>query len=192
MNKVTLVASNICSALNLESAIGSRVTDAVEFFRTVTPIIGAHDFTGGPVPGQAVLQVPEAVPFVSAGVGPRSPRPEDYVLREHRGRVDAYLKREFAAKATSCAVVVYTRDAYFRDPDISPAEATRIDAANPTHILVALLASTSPTTSPLSPYRFVWNLAGGNREAETWTAKEIRTKALTILAYDKEWAPVAD
>ena len=186
-----LVASNVCSALHLHSVIGTKVTDAVGFMGAVIPILREFDFQGQRVPGQALIQVPGVVPFVSAGVGRRSSDPSRYVLREHRGNVSAYLKREFAAPVQSCALVIYTRDAYFRDPDITPEEAARIDRASPTHVLVAVLASASPS-SPLSPYRFVWNLAGGNREAETWTAEEIRAKAKEIMAHDNEWTTVAD
>ncbi len=187
----SLVASNVCSALNLHGVIGSKVTDAVGFMKAVVPILREFDFEEQRVPGQALIQVPEVVPFVSAGVGPRSADPSHYVLREHRGNVSAYLKREFAAPVKSCALVIYTRDAYFRDPDITPAEAARIDAASPTHVLVAVLASAGPE-SPLSPYRFVWNLAGGNREAEKWTADEIRAKAKEIMGHDSKWSTVAD
>jgi hypothetical protein len=56
---------------------------------------------------------------------------------------------------------------------------------------VAVLAAAG-RESPLSPYRFAWNLAGGNHEAETWTADEIRAKAKEIMAYDGKWSTVAD
>jgi hypothetical protein len=113
------------------------------------------------------------------------------VCREHRGVVSAYLRREFAAPVTGCALVVYTRKAYFQDPDVTPAEAARIDALDPTHVLVAVLAFAGPK-SPLPPYRLVWNLAGGNNEALLYTADEIRAKAKEAIDYDNDWSPVAD
>lgn len=186
-----IVSSNICSAFE-ERTIGTKVTRAQDFLAEVERVVATHDFTTDRVPGQALLQVPGAVPFVSAGVGQRTSNPSDYVLREHRGRVGAYLKRSLASSVRSCAVVLYTRRAYFQDPDIDPAEAARIDAADPTHVLVAVLASTGDSTSPLPPYRFVWNLAGGNREAALWSADEIRAKAKEIITYDQGWAGVAD
>jgi hypothetical protein len=187
---VKIVPSNICTAFNEHDVIWTKVIDAQGFYKIVSPIIGALDFSECRVPGQALIQVPEAVPFVSSGVGLRSADPGHYTLREHRGVVSAYLKREFASPAKSCALVVYTKDAYFRDPDIESWEATRIFSEDPTHVLVAVLAAT--TESPLSPYRFVWNLAGGNREALTWTADEIRAKARVIMDFDNLWSPVAD
>jgi hypothetical protein len=190
---IVLANAHIVTAFN-HSAIGSRVIDRAPFLNATKRAIAAHDFSKDRVPGQALLDVPEAVPHVSAGVGPRSTEPEDYVLREHRGQVTAYLKRTCAAKVESCKLVVYTREAYLRDPDIDAAEASRIDitvGGTATHVLVAVLAAAGPE-SPHSPYRFVWNLAGGNREAATWTTDEIRAKAKAVIEYDKSWAPVAD
>ena len=186
--KVTF--SNICSAGSSE-AIGSRITSDAGFTAAALKAIEAYDFSTARVPGQGFIQCPEAVPFVSAGVGPRSKDPKDYVLREHRGVVSAYLKREFAAPVSGCALVVYTRDAYFRDPDVTPAEAARIDASGATHVIVAVLAFAGPE-SPLPPYRLVWNLAGGNREAATWSADEIRAKAKAAIDYESAWVTVAD
>jgi hypothetical protein len=143
-------------------------------------------------PSRATIsrRVVSPIPFVSAGVGPRSKNPQDYVLREHRGVVSAYLKREFAALVTGVALVVYTREAYVRDPDVTREEAERLHDA--THIIVAVLAYAGPEASPLPPYRLVWNLAGGNREAATYTADEIRGKAKAAIDFDNAWSTVAD
>ena len=58
-------------------------------------------------------------------------------------------------------------------------------------MLVAVLAFAGPK-APLSPYRLVHNLAGGNNEAAQWTADEIRAKALESKVYYDEWCTVAD
>jgi hypothetical protein len=120
-----------------------------------------------------------------------------YTLRLYRGRVSAFLKRKHAAATESLHCVVYTRQAYFDDPDITPEEMARIVAVDllngrpVTHVLVAVLASAGPQ-SQLGPYRFTANLAGGNHEAQVWTADEIRAKARAIMAYDQAWQTVAD
>lgn len=182
--------SNICSAGSKE-AIGSRITNDAGFCEVTLKAVDAYDFAACRIPGQGFIVCPEAVPFVSAGVGPRSKDSKDYVLREHRGIVSAYLKREFAAPVTGCALVVYTREAYVRDPDVTPEEVARLGLA--THIIVAVLAYAGPDgPSPLPPYRLVWNLAGGNREAATYTADEIRAKAHVAIDYDNAWVSVAD
>ncbi len=187
---ITLATSSIVTAFN-PPTIGTRVTHLEEFSNLAVAAIANHDFTLGKVPGQGYLVCPELVPFVSAGVGPRSSRPEDYVCREHRGVVSAYLKREFAAPVTGCALVVYTRQAYLDDPDVTVDECAHIIEMGATHVLVAVLASAGPET-PLTPYRLVWNLAGGNREALVWTADEIRAKAKAVIDYNSGWSTVAD
>ena len=182
--------SNICSA-NCSEAIGSKIINDEGFCDATCKAIEEYDFTACRVPGQGFIHLPkEASKFVSAGVGPRSTDPRDYVLREHRGIVTPYLKREFAAPVTGVALVVYTREAYIRDPDITPAEVERIRDA--THVIVAVLAYAGPESSPLPPYRLVWNLAGGNLEALTWTIEEVRAKAKAAIEYDNLWVTVAD
>jgi len=181
--------SNICSA-NASETIGSKITNDAGFTDVTLKAVEAYDFAAARIPGQGFIVCPELVPFVSAGVGPRSSDPSRYVCREHRGHVTAYLKREFAAPVTGCALVVYTREAYVRDPDVTPEEVARLGDA--THIIVAVLAFTSDAPSPLPPYRLVWNLAGGNREAALYTADEIRAKAKAAIDFDNAWSPVAD
>lgn len=187
-----LSVSDICSALR-PPTVGTRILQDAEhsFLEVACRAIEAHDFTKDRVPGQGFIQCPEAIPFISAGVGRKSSDPARYHCREHRGVVSAYLKREFAEQATGCALVVYTRDAYFRDPDVTPAEAARIDSESPTHVLVAVLGFAGPE-SPLPPYRLVWNLAGGNLEAALWSAEEIHAKAKAAIEYDNQWSTVAD
>lgn len=185
-----LAISDICSAFESRT-IGTKVTSRHDFEAILVDAIEKHDFSTERVPGQAYLPIPALVLFVSSGVGKKNPDASKYVCREHRGVVSAYLKREFAAPVESCAVVVYTRDAYLKDPDVTPEEASRIDSEGATHVLVAVLASAGPP-SPLPPYRLVWNLAGGNREAALWTADEIRAKAKAAIEFNNEWSTVAD
>jgi hypothetical protein len=182
--------SDICSA-NRSETIGSKIIDDEGFCTAMCKAIEEYDFSSCRVPGQGFIHLPkEANVSVSAGVGPRSKNPQDYVLREHRGIVSAYLKREFAAPVTGVSLVVYTVEAYLKDPDVTPEEAKRIRDA--THIIVAVLAYAGPESSPLPPYRLVWNLAGGNLEALTYTADEIRAKAKEAIDYDNLWVLVAD
>lgn len=185
-----ILAADILTALKSDT-IGSKVTNDSGFIDAACRAIAAYDFEKQRVPGQGFIMCPDAVPFVSAGVGPRSADPKHYVCREHRGVVGAYLRREFAAPVTGCALVVYTTKAYLADPDITPAEAARVTESEATHVLVAVLAFAGPE-SPLSPYRLVWNLGGGNNEALAWSADEIRAKAKASIDYDTLWVPVAD
>ncbi len=175
-----------------ERTIGSKVVDAQGFMVALSNAMEAFDWTACRQPGQAYIALPkEACAFVSGGVGHRTQDPSDYVIRRNRGDVGLYLKRRHAAPVDSVAVVVYTLDAYLRDPDCSEDERRRVMDMGLTHVLVAVLAS-SGKPSTLTAHRFVANLAGGNNEALAWTADEIRQKAKEIKDFTSEWGVVAD
>lgn len=184
--------SNVCTAFDRET-IGTKVLRFEQFFTILDVALEQYDASKDRAPGQHYIVLPpEAAKHVSAGVGRRTGNMNAYVLRSHRGRVSAYLKRFLAEPVESVAVIVYTRDAYLADPDVqaNPMEAARI-GSDVTHVIVAVLASAGPK-SPLTPFRFAANLAGGNKEAEVWTADEIRARARDIVAYADDWDVVAD
>lgn len=184
-----IINSDILSAFD-SFTIGSKVVDPDNFLRVAAEAIEAHDFAADRIPGQGFVMCPAAIPYVSAGDGRRTEDPTDYIPALHRGRVDLYLKRERAGETKFCALVVYTVDAYLKDPEVDPQEADRIRQAEATHVLVAVIASSGPQ-APLPPWRFVSNLAGGNREALDWTADEIRSKARDIHDYWLSYEVVA-
>ncbi len=185
--------ANIVTALRANGVIGTKVLDPDGFMAALEAAIAKHDFSADRIPGQGFLVMPEAVPFVSAGVGPRTADHNDYVCRCHRGVVSAFLRRQKAGNVEGCACVVYTKAAYLADPDTQnePEEQVRIEASNPDYVLVAVLAFAGPK-SPLPLHRFVANLAGANHEAQAWTADEIRAKAKEVLDYADAWCTVAD
>lgn len=198
LRNVCIATSDICTALQGQGVIGSKVTDEYQFMVELHNAVADHDFSADRVPGQGFIHLPKGIPFVSAGVGKPVPDTESYTLRLYRGKVQAFLKRGHAAPVENLHCVVYTLDAYVRDPDVTPEEVVRLvkqldDEEGPeaTHVLVAVLASAGPQ-SQLGTYRFTANLAGGNREAQLWTADEIRAKAREIMDYDQAWQTVAD
>lgn len=177
-----------------ERTVGTKITDRAGFEAHLVKCLKNHDPANDRVSGQHFIVLPEeAYRYVSPGDGPRTNNPEDYVPREHRGRVELYLKRHKAGKVNSLAVVVYTTQAYLADPEVAgdEAEVARIKASGASHVIVAVLASSGPR-APLTPYRLVSNLAGGNNEALEWDADEIRTKARESLDYWDHWCVVAD
>lgn len=185
-----LAVASVCGAFAPNGNVGTRVTNTSGFMTSLSLALRSYDTANDRVPGQHFVIVPEAMPYVSAGVGRNEGRTADqYVVREHRGRMGAYLKRKYAAPVSGVAVVVYTRAAYMADPEVTPEEVAAL--GNATHVVVAVLGFAGPNP-PLSPYRFVSNLAGGNNEAKTYTADEIRRMATDIKAYDDEWCVVAD
>ena len=187
--------ASICTAFQGRT-IGTKVLDTIAFLNVLARAVAAHDASKDRFPGQSLVSLPaEGISTVSGGVGTPSSDPDHYVLREHRGNVSAYLKRERAAPPVRVEVVVYTIDAALNDPDCDPDEQARLlhfKSVGTTHVVVAVLASADSTPPALSPYRFTHNLAGGNHEAMAWTADEIRAKAVEIMAADKRWCVVAD
>ncbi len=189
---IRILAADILSAFKA-STIGTKVTDSEGFLAAATPVIQAFDFAAQRQPGQGYIPCNEVAPFVSAGVGKRTKDAGDYILREHRGNVEPFLRRELAAPVEGVALIVYTRDAYLADPDVmkDQTETDRVIGSEATHIIVAVLGFAGPK-APLSPYRLAHNLAGGNKEALQWSADEIRAKAAESKAYWDVWATVAD
>lgn len=194
MSSIRFAVAGILSAFS-SVVVGSKVVDSAAFLAALEVAVAGHDISRDRVPGQHfIVMPPEAYCTVSAGVGLKEGwREEDYIVRMHRGQPTLCLKREFAAAVESLACVVYTRQAYLADPDVQkdPAEIARVEALEATHTVVAVLASAGPK-APLTPYRLVHNLAGGNKEAALWSTEEIHVKAEESLKYWDKWAVVAD
>lgn len=189
---VRTLSSNIVTAFSPQT-LGTKVTDHGKFWEIAEQAIAAFDFENQKVPGQGFIPCNDLVPYLSAGVGRRTDNPDDYVVRLHRGRVDAYLRREKAAACTGAAIIAYTREAYLADPEVqkNDREWSAINESGCSFVLVAVLGFTEAKPA-LSPHRLVANLAGGNREALEWTAAEIRSKAEECIIYDNEWSVVSD
>jgi len=185
---MNIQVSSVCHAFDPQG-IGTRVILPGDFFLILEHEIGDTKFSEK---GTALIEL-HCLDAVSAGVGLRDEIPEHYVCREHRGRVNAYLKREYAAKVESLSAVVYTLDAYLSDPDVQqdPNEIKRIKDLNPDYVIVAVLAQAGPSC-PVTPYRFVHNMAGGNIEYQDKDTNELIALAMASLEYHNEWSVVAD
>jgi hypothetical protein len=197
MEHIKIMTSCVCSAFE-DEAIGSRVTDPDDFIFHVYEALKTHDPSQDSTEGQHILAMSlnaDAMRTVSAGVGLRSDNPEDYVLRNHRGRVAAFLKRDLALHTIGLNVVVYTVEAYLKDPDIKnhQAEQERVVTHGATHVIVSVRAEAGPK-SPLTPFRFVHNLAGGNLDfsEEKLSVSGLIKMAEEIIKYTDEWSIVAD
>ncbi len=180
-----------------DSTVGSKVVDKTGFFNALSEAVASFDFNAETNPkvtttGQGKLRLDDAIHYVVSGVGRKSDSAADYVLREWRDEVKAFLRREYADPVTRLEVVVYTVDAYLADPDIDAEEAKRVRESEATHCIVAVLAHAGPEAPAYSPGRLVANLAGGNRDALAWNADEIREHARAAHEYASEWSVVAD
>ena len=197
-----LSTSNVCHAFDLGPAIGTKINekDHASFLsdlRSAMETEGRVEFEDG----HSFIPLDESRDLVIAGVGKRTSNPDDFVVREHRGVVSAYLKREFAAPVDSLAVIVYTREAYLKDPDLvgdpikgvkgDPEELQRAKLSDATHFVVAVLAAAGPK-SPLTSDRFVKNLAGGNSDFEKYDKETLVKMSQEIRDYHDEWCVVAD
>jgi hypothetical protein len=183
--------SSICSAFS-EFTIGSKVVDHAVFLAALENAVEQHDLLSDRVAGQHFIVLPPAIfPSVSAGDGAKTMEPNDYVVRIHRGEPQMFLRRERVGQVNFLACVVYTRAAYMADPEVLEDEAEEARIGDASHVIVAVIASSGPR-APLTPERFVKNLAGKNKEALIWSAEETRDKAREIAAYWGEYAVVAD
>lgn len=195
---IQLLFASTCTAVQ-DAAIGSRLLPQhrIEFIGEVISAIKLDDAIGGPdAIGQYLIRLhPATTRMVLSGLGKRSVDPDDYVLRSHRGYVSAFLKREHAAPTLAVDVVVYTREAYLKDPDVQQDERElhRVQHSSATHILVGVLAH-GASESELSPFRFVHNLAGGNNAylPENLTVEDIVAEAQSVMRHASEWSVVAD
>lgn len=190
---MVLYTSNIWSAYS-KDAIGTAIGDPQAFSKIVKVAIAEHDESKDRAVGQHFIVMPEGTVEeckVSCGVGHSTNNTDDYVLREYRGQVKPFLKRELALTPDFFAVVVYTRDAYIKDPDVvKSGEAPPKDA---THVLVAAIANAecTPNPPPRYPDTLVACLAGGNNEAESWTMEEVKGMAADSDKYSRLFSVVA-
>lgn len=199
---IKLALSNICSAF-ADTAIGSKVKPECreDALRLMEQAVSLYTF---PESGQGFIVCPDLIPLVLSGDAPKSVEVSDYVLRKFRGEVQKFLRRECAnnVEVSFCALVVYTKDAYLKDPDVvgdaeagiprDEEELNRVETLDCTHVLVALLASGGPKPT-VSPGRFVLNLAGGNNDYKNMSGDDLRALAADIKAnMEKSWCTVAD
>lgn len=194
MKKIVFEFASTLTAFRLIDTVGSKVVQPVNFCNALAGAAKKHDPSKDRTEGQHFVQLPESAwSTVSAGVGHKSNNPDDYIVRMYRGQPTMFLRRKFAAPVEGLACVVYTRQAYLNDPDVlnEPQEIARIQASDCTRVIVAVLAFAGPK-APLTPYRLVHNLAGGNNEVDAWTKDDIVAKAKESLEYWNEWVVVAD
>ena len=185
--------ANIVTAFD-DSTVGSKVTSPREFLFALEEGVRSHDTSRDRAPGQhfVVLSTPEAMSAVSCGIGLRPTDPDDFLLRNHRGNVSVFLRREHALPVSFLAAIVYTREAYLSDPDVVASGETVAEEA--THVLVAVLASAEGVPNPLprGTYRLAHCLAGGNKEADAWSLEEVKQMCADSVAYEDRFCVVAD
>ena len=183
--------SNICSAFEMNT-VGTKVVSRTYFMACLEEEITKAKF------GDGVCVVPcdAAIVTVTCGVAKRENVPiSGYVAREHRGEVILCAKRLFASTPESLNVVVYERDRYVRESQVSTEEAARILKEEADYVIVAVLASAGEGRPPVSSHRFVRNLAGGNKDYSPengYTLEKAIAQAKEVAEYEQNWVTVAD
>ena len=191
---ISIAPSYIWQAENT-SVIGSKVGNSPAFREALTEAIASHDTSKDRAEGQHFIVLsPEAIKAsdITCGVGRKTSNISDYVMREWRGNVDTFLKRENALPVAFCAVIVYTKSAYLADPHMSDEVRSEVEGAESTHYLVALLANAEGVPNARSPYRLVDSLAGGNNEFADISIEDVKAMAVESKAYADSWSVVAD
>lgn len=194
MDISTIAPSYIWQAEN-NQVIGSKVGNSSAFREALTTAIFNHDTSRDRAEGQHFIVLsPEAIKAseITCGVGRKTSNINDYVMREWRGSVSTFLKRENAMAVAFCAVIVYTKSAYLADPQMPEDERKQVLASNNTHYLVALLANGDGVPNARSPYRLVDSLAGGNNEFENISIEDVKAMAVESKDYADTWSVVAD
>ena len=177
------------------TVIGSKVGNSPAFREALTEAIASHDTSRDRAEGQHIIVLsPEAIKAsdITCGVGRKTSNISDYVMREWRGSVSTFLKRENALPVSFCAVIVYTKSAYLADPQMPEDERKQVLASDSTHYLVALLANADGVPNARSPYRLVDSLAGGNNEFADISIEDVKAMAVESKAYADAWSVVAD
>lgn len=191
---ISIAPSYIWQAENAQ-VIGSKVGDSEYFRDLLSAAIFNHDPSKDRAEGQHfIVFTPNMIrkSQITCGVGRKTSNIEDYVMREWRGNVQTFLKREKAMEVAFCAVIVYTKSAYLADPQMPEDERKKVLASKNTHYLVALLANGDGVPNARSPYRLVDSLAGGNNEFENISIEDVKAMAVESKAYADTWGVVAD
>ncbi len=180
--------SNICTAAE-EKCIGSKII-SMDFNYFLEQALSGFVF---PENGQAKIDLNEALHAVSCGIARRQDVPfGGYHIVEYREGPSLFADRKYAAPTENLEVIVYNQKAYTTDPDCDAKEVERCKDCD--FVVVAVLASAGPKP-PLSAYRFVHNLAGGNnafKPENGYTLDQAIKQAREIVAYGKDWVTVAD
>lgn len=143
-----------------------------------------------PENGQGFIMLPDSArPYAAPGVVLRSAVPQSAKKAAvHRGEDIVVADRAKLGKAVlgqpdNVAVIVYTAEAFGRDPEVPSAMAHLVVTEGYTHALITILAFKGPK-APLTSRRFVRNLAGGNEKTMT---PEAYLGAEAVKALHEKW-----
>ena len=177
--------------------VGTLVTNPTDYLDALHKEVAGFTFPAeGDNAGQGFVPMPDSVKgFVVPGAAKRNLLSEKTgIIRNHRGEDILCVDRSKVdvGEADSVAAIVYTMQAFLNDPEngLSSEEKTQLLNGEFTHVLVTTLAFKGPK-SPLTPHRFMHNVAGGNAAYASTNphiverAKEAVTKSENDTAFSE-------
>ncbi len=187
----------IAQAQFREGAVGTLVTKASTYLDILTDHVKDFDFPDkGDSAGQGFIPIEhaEVKNLVVPGVAHRTLLTDSTsIVRQHRGEQVLCIDRSKVdvGKVDGVAAIVYTIDAYLRDPEVSEDEKSHLKEGPYSHVLVTTLGFKGPK-APVGPGRFMKNIAGANN-AYASTDSAIVEKAIEYLEASKNdptFAPI--
>ncbi|KKW28677.1 MAG: hypothetical protein UY72_C0064G0005 [Candidatus Uhrbacteria bacterium GW2011_GWD2_52_7] len=175
--------------------VGYKIPDLEAFIAAVKDAFVNPDLNEV-TPGEFVISKPEISRLVKPGIGKRSNNPEDYVLRNHRGKVGAFLKREFAIPYADYNVIIWTLPRFSKESTESPSDfedLTKFMKSGCTHALVGAKAASAVVDAE----DFVRNIMDTPRQ-DFFThpfevlVDDVRNSAQRVTTFYDMWSLVAD
>jgi hypothetical protein len=119
---------------------------------------------------------------------PEKVRASDYIVRIHREVPAMFLDRQLLPSATlrprTAKALVFPKELFMNDPEVTPALIAEFESMNATHALVTLLATGGTPAEPEMGYaRFVKNLAGASERFAPLTKEQLVDLAKQTTAY---------
>lgn len=183
-----------------DGVIGAKVLNPGDFKAIVAARVpGFLENTEPDEDGEWSIELKaDVLPLLSSGVGRRRGDPECYVARKLHGRVELYLKREFALAPERCDVGVVTKDTYIKQHLEHMQENGLADdeLENVTHVVFSVRIHAGPETVRTSkPHDFVARLShavGEPGKQEKLSVTGLCNEAWNINNYWRTFSEVAD
>jgi hypothetical protein len=179
-----------------ETGVGSRVLDRARLIDFTSkrletykfPVEGDDNFVNE---GEGVMPLNEALETVGSGTASRADCEEaDIFPHVHRDVEEMFASRDKACKAEGLSMVMYTWANYSSNNGVKPEEKLSLaEGEEPTHIIVAVLASAGPDPQ-VSEVRFLANLEGGKYDNMSFEEQDVL--ADKVIAYNEKWITVCD
>lgn len=192
------ISPNISFLKSDERVVGSRVIDREAFLAIMVPFVTdsvliatQHEDDDHYV---AITLPSSVLPFVSSGVGRRSKNEEHYVVRKNFGRVDLYLKREFALQPEEVFVNVLAVEHYLSEcKELEETPLSEGELRDVTHVVVGVRVYAGPQRVwIMHPRQLVSSLAKLVGQTSHEEVTRLLNSAWNVNTYWSSFAEVSD